>query len=267
MSRLIRECAVRAVCAILSTLFATGTLAQTRTVPEFEAASVRPAKPQGRGRGGNGPWGLKFDPGLLVATNITLKELFRQAYRLKEYQLTGPDWLNSTTYDITAKSATAATPDELRLMLRKLLADRFQLKSHSETKQMEVVALRVAKNGPKFHQAEAGPPSDADGKPHTGPFGMSPMFQKLTLETLANMLSGSCGTLELPFGPVVDMTGIKGEYDLRMKTAPNPDSGGPRTLIDQVCEALPQLGLEFKREKVPVETYVIDSAERVPSEN
>ncbi len=94
MSPLIRERAVRAVltaigvtvCAISSTLFAMGT-----PPPEFEAASVRAAKPQGRGRGGNGPWGLKFDPGLLVATNITLKELFRQAYRLKEYQLTGPD--------------------------------------------------------------------------------------------------------------------------------------------------------------------------------
>jgi uncharacterized protein (TIGR03435 family) len=131
---------------------------------------------------------------------------------------------------------------------------------------MEVMALRVAKNGPKFHEAEAGPPSDVGKKIFTGPFGMSPGFQKLTLENLANMLSGSCGTLELPFGPVVDVTGIKGEYDLRMKTVPNPDSG-PRTLNDQLCEALPQLGLEFKHEKVPVEMYTIDSAEKAPSDN
>jgi uncharacterized protein (TIGR03435 family) len=80
------------------------------------------------------------------------------------------------------------------------------------------------------------------------------------------MLSGVCGTLELPFGPVIDMTGLKGEYDLGVQTRPNPDSG-PRTLIDQFCEAAPQLGLEFKREKVPIDMYVIESADKVPTEN
>jgi uncharacterized protein (TIGR03435 family) len=235
---------------------------------EFEVASVRAAKPgQGGGRGGNGPSGFKADPGMLAATNITLKELFRQAYGLKEYQLAGgPVWLGSATYDVNAKSATASTPDELRVMLRKLLADRLQLKFHIETKEEQVMALVVAKSGPKFHEAQGGAATDAGGEPFTGPLGMSPFFQKIRMETLATVLSGACGTLDLPFGPVVDMTGLKGEYDLRMTTKPNPDSG-PRTMLDQVCEALPQLGLEFKRQKVPIEMYVIDSAEKVPTEN
>jgi uncharacterized protein (TIGR03435 family) len=99
------------------------------------------------------------------------------------------------------------------------------------------------------------------------PSGMSPgFFQKRSLEMLANMLSGTCGTLEIPFGPVVDMTGLKGEYDLRVETRPNPGTG-PRPLNDQYCEAVRQLGLEFKRQKVPMDIYVIDSAERVPAGN
>jgi|SoiMethySBSTD1v2_1073268.scaffolds.fasta_scaffold545968_2 uncharacterized protein (TIGR03435 family) len=78
----------------------------------------------GRGRGGTGPWGFKTDPGLLTANNITVKELFRQAYRLKPYEFSGgPAWLETDTYDLVAKSDSNAGPDELREMLRSLLAD------------------------------------------------------------------------------------------------------------------------------------------------
>lgn len=177
----------------------------------------------------------------------------------------GRPGLDDETYDVNAKSATPSSSDELRVMLRKLLADRFHLKFHIDTMQTEVMALVVAKSGPKFQLAtEAHAATSETNAP--GVFGMGPMFQKVSFGTLANMLSGVCGTFELPFGPVIDMTGLKGEYDLRVKTRPNPDSG-PRTLIDQFCEAAPQLGLEFKREKVPIDMYVIDLADRVPTEN
>jgi uncharacterized protein (TIGR03435 family) len=207
-----------------------------------------------------------IDSRQLVATNITLQQLFRQAYRLQTYQLAGePPWLSQETYDVKAEAASPSSPDELRLMLRKLLADRFQLKFHIEVKEMDVMALTVASNGPKFHEAEEGHAS-ADSKSFDGPIGMSPLFQGLSMEDLATRLSGVCGTLELPFGPVVDMTGLKGKYDLHLMTKPNPGSG-PRTIIDQVCEALPQIGLEFKRQKLPMLTYIVDFAEKVPSGN
>lgn len=78
------------------------------------------------------------------------------------------------------------------------------------------------------------------------------------------MLSGSCGTLN--FLPVIDGTGLTGSYDLRTNTVANP-SGLPRTLTDQACEAISQLGLEFKRQTVSIQTYAIDFAERTPTEN
>jgi uncharacterized protein (TIGR03435 family) len=151
-------------------------------------------------------------------------------------------------------------------MLRKLLADRFRLKFHIDTKQTEVMALVVAKSGPKFHLATEPQAANGETSAANVAFGMGPMFRKVSFETLAHMLSGVCGTLELPFGPVIDMTGNEGDYDLRVQTRANPDSG-PRTLIDQFCEAAPQLGLELKREKVPIDLYVIDSADKVPTDN
>lgn len=245
--------------------------------PEFEVASVRIAKPVqtrdngSRGGNGRGPSEFNVDPRHVIATNTTLKALFRWAYSLQPYQLAGgPPWLDQETYDVTAQAASPSSPDELRLMLRTLLADRFQLKFHTESKAIGVMALVVAKSGPKLHEAEDRPPSDGDGKPFTGPIGMGPLFQGLTMEDLATRLSGVCGTLELPMGPVVDMTGLKGKYDLRLMTKPNPDavgSTGQRTVIDQVCEALPQDGLEFKRQRVPMQIYIVDSAEKVPTAN
>ncbi len=302
LSRTRMLCAI-AACAVMGALFGAGTLdhipadlplrplpafalpqppvliAQTRTEPvpvapapaklEFEVASVRPATPgQGRGRGGNGPSTFRTDPGLFVATNTPLKQFFRFAYDVKRYQqLTTPAWMDDARYDVTAKTSTESTTDEQRIMMRKLLADRFQLKFHMENKPTQVMALVIAKGGAKFHAVDPATATNGDLAAANVSFGMSPgFFGKQNMETLANMLSGVCGTLELPFGPVVDRTGLKGDYDLRVETVPNPDSG-PRTLIDQYCEAAPKIGLEFKRETVPLDSYVIDSAEKTPTEN
>lgn len=216
---------------------------------EFEVASVRASNRRA------GSWAIRTsDPTSFTASNITLKELFRQAYRLKPYEMSGgPQWIDSATFDIAAKPPAEATPNEMRLMVRSLLVERFHLKFHTETKEIDVMVLSISKNGPKFHEV---PPID----PSNG--SVSSMHMKM--ETFVNMLSGNCGTLN--FLPVIDGTGLTGTYDLKMETQANP-TGLPRTAMDQQCETISQLGLEFKRQKLPIQIYVIDSAERTPTEN
>lgn len=231
--------------------------AQTR---EFELASVHASERRADF------WEFRTsNPTSFTASNITLRELFRQAYRLKEYQISGgPKWLDSATYAIAAKPPQPATPEEHRLMVRSLLAERFQLKFHIETRELDVMVLSISKNGPKFQEAVAASPPNGYVKSDSGVFGQSALFKNIKMEIFVNMLSGNCGTLN--FLPVIDGTGLTGSYDLRTSTIANPN-GLPRTLTDQLCEAISQLGLEFKRQKMPIQIYVIDSAEQTPTEN
>lgn len=127
-------------------LVSSASLAQTR---EFEVASVRVSDRKA------GAWAFRTsNPTTFTADNITLKELFQRAYGLKPYEMSGgPQWLDSATFDIVAKPPTEATPEEMRLMVRSLLAERFQLKFHIETKDMDAMVLSISKNGPKFQEA------------------------------------------------------------------------------------------------------------------
>lgn len=231
--------------------------------PEFEAAVIRVSTlPANQGSS------TQFYPGRLVATNISLKDLIRATYLdtpQEGYRVVGgPGWIDSSRYDINAVgSPPNATEPELRIMLRNLLADRFKLTYHTETRDTSVIALVVRKGGPKLRPAQQAPP---DGNTEMGPggLGMSPMFQKIGLRDYARWMSGSCATLD--FRPVIDMTGLEGEFDLRMETQPL-DDGIRRTFVDQLCENVSQLGLELRRQNVPTLFYVIDSAERTPAEN
>lgn len=259
----------------------------------FEVASIKPDKSGGRGAR------MMNSPGRFRATNITLKMLIRMAYGVQDFQITGgPGWMNSDAYDVEAKEpagADAVSPmnmDESRRradeerrkkMVRALLADRFQLKLHRETKELPVYALVVAKNGPKLKESDL--PADAKGPGPGGKFRgmmMGPgqvTGNGVTLEFLATALSGTLGR------PVVDQTGLKGAYDLKLEwtpdegqrrmmmvmkggpgagpgEAPPPDASGP-SVFTAIQE---QLGLKLESKKGPVEILVIEHAEQ-PSEN
>jgi uncharacterized protein (TIGR03435 family) len=123
--------------------------------PTFEVASVKPAAPQtGMGisvmmRGGPG----SADPGQITYTNVTLKNVLINAYAVKGYQLSGPKWLDSERFDIVAKIPKGATKEQFRLMLQNLLAERFKLTLHHETKEFPMYALVVGKGGPKLKES------------------------------------------------------------------------------------------------------------------
>src|SRR5947207_312669 len=117
--------------------------------PSFEVASVKPAEaPSTPGmlrvgmRGGPGT----PDPGQITYSNVSLKNVIMNAYNVKGYQITGPKWLDSERFDIVAKVPKGATKEEFRLMLQNLLAERFKLSLHHESKELPIYGLVVGKN-------------------------------------------------------------------------------------------------------------------------
>lgn len=145
-------------------------LAQTPATPPltFDVASVKPAGPldpvaiqQGKMR-----VGMKVDGAIVDIQGFSLKDLIRTAYEVKEYQISGPDWLGTAMsaqrFNVQATMPEGATEKQVPQMLQALLADRFKLVVHRETRDHQVYALIVAKGGPKMKEAEPDPPAAAE---------------------------------------------------------------------------------------------------------
>jgi len=131
--------------------------------PAFEVASVKQAAPQTDGRimvrmGG--------DPGRVDYANVALKAVLARAYNVKQHQITGPSWLDDR-YDITAKVPEGVPADKVPLMLQALLAERFKMVIHKETKDQSVYALIVGKNGPKLTKSDPPVPGAEPAGPRT----------------------------------------------------------------------------------------------------
>jgi uncharacterized protein (TIGR03435 family) len=229
-----------------SFIFACGSaLGQASEVqPSFEAASIRPI-----GLAGSGRFGIKIGPGGITARSTTLKEAIEEAYGVRDYQLSGgPNWLDSDAYAIEATAGRAASSGELRLMFQSLLASRFKLVFHRETKELSVYALVIGKNGPKVHELKDGDPFPEFRPPSKG---SRLMYSNSDLPGFAAMLSQTAGR------PVLDKTGLTGHYVIRLESEPGED------ILTAVQE---ELGLKLEPAKAPAEILVIDHAEK-PSEN
>lgn len=154
-------------------LFAAAAFAQT-PAPAFEVATIKPAPPLDPAKIAAGQLhiGMKTDAGHVDIGFLSLSDLIRLAYKIKPYQLSGPDWLSSTRWDILAKVPDGASADQVPEMLQTLLEDRFKLAIHRTNTEHSVYALVVGKNGSKLKEAEPDPPPAAapDGQP-AGPPG------------------------------------------------------------------------------------------------
>jgi uncharacterized protein (TIGR03435 family) len=227
----------------------------------FEVASIKPNRTGARNSGFR-----RAGPGELNATNVTLKMLIAYAYDIRDYQISGgPNWLDSDRYDILAKpEITAETVAEkpadrnalLRLRVRSLLSDRFQLTLHPSTKELPRFALIVGKNGPKLNASTSSASELVTNGHHL-------TCQKVTIDAFAKVfLQGQLGR------SVVNKTGIPGEFDFIMDWAPDqPDGESGNSEGPSFFTALQeQLGLKLEPDKGPVEILVIDRAERA-SEN
>lgn len=226
--------------------------AQAPTPPSaFEVASVRLIPP---GKGGIFSISPPGSP-TFTATNIDLENLIAMAYGVdSDNLLNGPSWLGSQLYDVTAKveGSPRLTYEQLRAPLQKLLEERFQLAVHRQTKEGSGYALVAAKSGSKLQESKG----DA---PHRYILKGGLNLQNSSLDDLA-------GTLKRPAGrPVVNETGIKGKFDIKLDYAPEGAANSDRPSLFTALQE--QLGLQLVTRKVPVATLVIDRVERVPSEN
>jgi uncharacterized protein (TIGR03435 family) len=309
---------------------------------EFEVASIKPSALPGRGVIRFGPKGGPGSgyPGRVTYTFTTILNLMVDAYGVKRYQVSGgPKWLDSEQFDIVAKVPEGATKEQVKVMLQNLLAERFKLTLHRETKELSMYALVVGARGPKLKdstvtdtppafdsqsngggrgEAEAqaaapGPPLPPgpgkggikigpDGCPETPPMvaGRAGNFMMMTpngecLISNGQTMDGLATQLSNGFDrPVIDQTGLKGKYDLRLRYDPasmaggrggsvmikdgpgsGPAGGDPtnRTAPDgepppSIFNALQeQLGLKLEAKKGPVHLLVIDHVEKTPTEN
>jgi uncharacterized protein (TIGR03435 family) len=159
-----------AACACLTSL-ALGFAQQSGDKPAFEVASIKPSDPNPSNRMFIG---MKADAGMVRYTNITLKDCIRAAYRLRDFQIEGPDWMNSARFEITAKLPVAASIEQIPAMMQGLLAERFGMVLRHGTKEQSIYALVVGKGGPKLKPAAASADNQSvtalgvDGKPRQG---------------------------------------------------------------------------------------------------
>jgi uncharacterized protein (TIGR03435 family) len=249
------------------------------SLPAFEVAAIKLNK------SGTGSSDSDTNNGRFTATNVSLKNIMQyDAYGIPGSRiLDGPKWLDSTKFDIQAKMDDSAADrlrtlprDQRRLetqaMFQQLLADRFKLAVHWETRELPVYALVVARKGPKLQPAK----DSSEGtklSSNDSRSGLQLTAKGLTLPQLAETLTGA---LSRELGhDVIDKTEIKGRYDLTLKwtqdagaspiattgAAASADSGP--SIFTAVQE---QLGLKLEPAKAPVQVLVIDHAE-MPSEN
>jgi len=236
-------------------------------LPAFEVASLKPSGPQSRTIGI-----YTFPGGRITAENYTLAFLMEEAFSVQRFQiLGGPRWIDEDRYDMVAKppansKSSKSTPpypkappnDEQRQMLQTLLADRFQLKYHCETKESPVYLLVKSKKELRLLDAK-----NKDDYPWVGGIPGGAINGKgiaginISMPLLALRLSRYLGR------PVLDQTGLEGSFDFKFEYA--TDDSQP-DVISSIFTSIQGLGLKLEPAKGPVQTLVVDHAEK-PSAN
>jgi uncharacterized protein (TIGR03435 family) len=242
----------------------------TDAKPEFSVATIKPSRPDAP-RGG---YGIRAQ--VVTTTNVTVSWMIKLAYNVHADQISGaPSWVDSERYDTVGRFDTPGEPsrDQMKLMIQKLLVDRFQLKFHTEKKELPVYAMVVGKSGPKLTVSAA----DPNAFPGIG-FGREPGVISLVGRNTA--LNGVANGLQSNIldRPVVDHTGLTGRYDFQVRFTPDASQlanfGGLERANAADLDLPPdiftafeqQLGLKLQATKAVVDVMVIDRIER-PSPN
>jgi len=236
--------------------------------PKYEVASIK------ANAGSDLRAAFQIEPGgRLAATGITLRRLMMTAYNVQGFRIVGgPDWVSSRQWDVQAKPDRAASPAQIRPMLKALLENRFQLRCHSENRLLPVYELGVDVKGPKIREV-----TDGEAKTDVRVGAGLIQIQKATAATFASQLQYALGQ------PVIDRTSLSGEFDFALKWTPEPgEDGGPVTsglppgTTDQPASTTDgpsiftaireQLGLRLTAGRGQVEVIVIDDVQ-MPTAN
>ena len=289
--------------------------------PAFEVASVKPAGPLNPAMMASGQMriGMKIDAARVDIGSLSLADLIRIAYRVKAYQVSGPDWMSTERFDVRAKLPEGASQEQVPEMLQALLAERFKLTIHRQSKEQNVYALVVGKGGSKLKdsvpEADAPPAADppagsmvmGEGKDQvriSGNMGGRGMVVSSAQTGTMKMSMGQGGTMRMESSkmpvatlvemlsrfvdrPVVDMTELKGTYQVALELTMEDMRGMARTAGvmlppgaggapaesasdpsgGSIFSSVQQMGLKLEPRKAPVELIVVDHVEKVPTEN
>jgi uncharacterized protein (TIGR03435 family) len=235
---------------VLSAAFTPLLLAQAPAA--FDAVSIK------RNTSGGAERSFRVRPGQIVATNVTVRHVIWNAFNVQDFEVSGgPGWLSTERFDITAKSDSNPTPDQMREMLRTLLADRFNLKAHRVQQDQPIYVLVIPRSdgtlGPQLI-ATPGPCDPAQPARVCG-FSVGNGTMASNAATIPRLAEELTGMVERR---VVDRTGLTGLYQVRLQWAPDGQAELP-SLFTAVQE---QLGLKLEPQRGPANVLVIDSAER-----
>jgi uncharacterized protein (TIGR03435 family) len=259
---------------------------------KFEVASVKPSRPVlpgqrvyfGPARGGPGT----PDPAQITWTYARMKDLLMTAFDAKNYQIIAPAWIGDERFDVVVKVPEGANKEQVRSMWRNLLAERFSLTLHHESREFQVDELTIAKGGPKMKETSddpavpppPGPPQLKDGALLT-PGMVSTIFPSPTLRAhtvaraqpisqLAAMLSNNLNR------PVLDKTGLTGRYDFTLDynlnelgaaTPPPAQADAGDLLPDLATVVQQQLGLKLVPARAAIDVLIVDKLEKTPTAN
>jgi uncharacterized protein (TIGR03435 family) len=303
MSMSITRCTILATAALAASAWAQPAPpppAPPSAPVEFEVASIKPSQDSG------GPQvhvGIQVDGAQVHLKVVSIRDCIRTAYRLKDYQISGPDWMGASRFDIDAKLPANAPRDQVPEMLQALLSTSFQLKSHRESKEFPVYALvKIGESKLKespVDPADAGadPAKDAVQVSASGSragvnisLGRGSYFnfannkleaRKITLQLFSDMLA------RFSDRPVVDMTGLMGRYDLDLDVTPedyrsmlirsaiNAGVNLPPEALrllegsngESLHAALRMVGLKLEARKAPLDVLVVDHLAKAPIDN
>jgi uncharacterized protein (TIGR03435 family) len=242
-----------------SAAFAQGSANAPATL-KFEVATVKHAV--GGGPPGDIPRNMDNSPGHFAMRNVPLRYAIEWAYNLKDYEISGPDWIKGPDerYEIVGRASGPASEEEMRVMLQALLTERLQMKMHRETRELPVYVLLPGKGAPKVKE----PGADGDAGLSGGATGV--LFHKQPISRLTFLLTRRMGR------PVLDMTGLTGVYDFTLDisglnnfSGPPPPDDSPVPSIFTAIQS--DLGLKLEARKHPIEILVIDSLNKLPIEN
>jgi len=281
-------------------LFLTAAFAQNPR-PAFEVATIRPsinAPRQAVAAAG------RTDGAQFRIAGLTIRDYISMGYAVKLNQISGPDWITTDRYDIAAKLPDGSGPDQMPVMMQTLLEDRFELKTHRETKEFPVYALQISSGGLKMTEAPRDPGAEQSDARTPQAFtrqgsgqgisldlggGSSFNFANNKFEAKKVPMSFLAGMLERFLDrPVVDLTGVNGSYDVAFDLTPedyrvmliraataaglvmSPEAlrvldGSPAPA--SLFEGLKRFGLKLEPYKAPLDILVVDSVRKTPTEN
>jgi len=242
--------------------------AATAAPPSFDVASVKSAAPCCAA----GQWReSQILDDRIDLRYVTMKYCIALAWRLREYQVSGPAWIGEARYDIVAKGPAGTTRAQLPEMMQTLLAERFQLQVHPEKKEFSVFALVVDRSGPKLKDAGEVPANvtGASFAMSTSQAGVGHIQAKhADMTALANTLLRFVGR------PVVDLTALSGRYDFELEFSRDDANGmfqsdpaGDDAAGASIFQSIRRLGLRLDPRRLQLDTIVVDGGEKTPTGN